>query len=151
MVFQNLLFVFSLFEKLGEGHPLGNVNIFHSNLKYQLRFRDYLEKGGKVHGALWLDERNPNAMQICFKVAESVDLSRQFHLSLLRQVCCSLVPGIDSVQLSEWAPYSQSSAQCMPVSASAFVILYCFTFWDGSSCISPNSTHFYNLSFQSLH
>lgn len=68
--------MFSLFEKLGEGHPLGNVNIFHSNLKYQLRFRDYLEKGGKVHGALWLDERNPNAMQICFKVAESVDLSR---------------------------------------------------------------------------
>lgn len=48
---------------MSEGLPVGNVSIFHPNLKCQLRFRAYLEKGDKVHWASWLDPWNSSAMQ----------------------------------------------------------------------------------------
>ena len=44
-------------------HPLGNTNIFYSNLKCQLRFIDYSENEGKEHWALWLYHRNSDAVQ----------------------------------------------------------------------------------------
>lgn len=105
-VSQNLLFVFSLFFeklKISERHPLGNVNIFYSNLKCQLRFRDYLEKGGKVHWALWLDQRNPNVMQTCVQGGRIsgpcqgsfilVSLARCIVLCFLAQTLCSCQNG----------------------------------------------------------
>lgn len=58
--------------KMSKGHSVGHINIFHFNLKCQLRFRHYLEKGDKVHWALWLDQLNSNAKQTYFKVAELV-------------------------------------------------------------------------------
>ena len=58
--------------KMSKGHSVGHISIFQSNLKCQLRFRDYLEKGDNIHWAVWLDQQNPNAKQTYFKVAELV-------------------------------------------------------------------------------
>lgn len=104
----SLLFVFSLFfEKLeiSEGHPLGNVNIFNSHQKCQLRFRDYLENSDKVHWAFWLGQRNPNAVQMCIQGGRTdgacqgsfilVSLARYVVLYFLAQ----------TRQLSEQAPH----------------------------------------------
>ena len=104
MVSQNLLCVFSLFSeklKISEGYPVGNVNIFHSNLKSQLRFRDYLEIDGN-RWALWAgSEESSCTANMCSRWQNQWSQSRQFHTSLLSQVCCFLLSGMDSVQLSD--------------------------------------------------